>query len=92
MKSAALAALAGLALVAAAGGAPAAQAAEESPIGPELEHGEFILHKFAQANGRETFATRAAGESRVTTVEFAFTDRGRKVALDASLRLSLIHI
>lgn len=44
--------------------------------------GSFILHKFAQAIGRETYAR----QGDAWNVDFLFTDRSSKVPLKASLR------
>ena len=59
--------------------------AESVQAPAELEQGSFVLHKFAHAIGRETFITRTVGGARETKVDFAFTDRGAKVALSATL-------
>jgi imidazolonepropionase-like amidohydrolase len=50
------------------------------------EHGRFVLHKFEQPIGEETYAITRDGDSLTATIRFKFTDRGRPVPLEASLR------
>ncbi|MCU1263807.1 MAG: amidohydrolase [Acidobacteria bacterium] len=51
-----------------------------------IESGTFRLHKFEQPIGEESYTIRRDGDSLVTTVTFAFTDRGTEVPLTAVLR------
>src|ERR1051326_806849 len=53
-----------------------------------VEKGKFILHKFFRAIGEETYEIARDGDSLVTKSTFAFTDRGAKVPLTATLRTS----
>jgi len=53
-----------------------------------VEKGKFILHKFFRAIGEETYEITRDGDSLVTKSTFAFTDRGAKVPLTATLRTS----
>lgn len=46
----------------------------------------FLLHKFAQNIGRETYAVSSTDSGLVYTVHFKFTDRGQAVPLNAELR------
>ncbi len=56
---------------------------------PDLvEQGKFILHKFEQPIGEETFDTTGEGQSLVTKVTFKFVDRGTSVPLTATFRSS----
>jgi imidazolonepropionase-like amidohydrolase len=56
---------------------------------PEVvEHGKFILHKFEQPIGEETFDTTRDAQSLVTKVSFKFVDRGTAVPLTATFRSS----
>ena len=50
------------------------------------EQGKFVLHKFEQAIGEETYAITREGDSLTAQIKFTFTDRGRAVPLEASLR------
>ena len=52
------------------------------------EHGKFILHKFEQPIGEETFDTTREAQSLVTKVSFKFVDRGTAVPLTATFRSS----
>lgn len=68
-----------------------AQAQQASPAAveqaPVVEQGKFVLHKFQQAIGEETYEFRrnASGETDVR-VNFKFTDRGTAVPLTATYR------
>jgi imidazolonepropionase-like amidohydrolase len=56
---------------------------------PEVvEHGKFVLHKFEQPIGEETFDTTRDAQSLVTKVNFKFVDRGTAVPLTATFRSS----
>src|SRR6202041_3264379 len=48
--------------------------------------GKFILHKFEQPIGEETFNTTREAQSLVTKVTFKFVDRGTAVPLTATFR------
>jgi imidazolonepropionase-like amidohydrolase len=48
---------------------------------PSPEKGRFILHKFARANGEETYSIEHAGGKLTLKSSFLFTDRGTKVPL-----------
>jgi imidazolonepropionase-like amidohydrolase len=48
---------------------------------PALEQGKFILHKFEQAIGEETYTVTADGKALAVAVNFKFTDRGSAVPL-----------
>ncbi|MGA8405991.1 MAG: amidohydrolase family protein [Candidatus Acidiferrales bacterium] len=61
-----------------AGGAQAAAA--------PVEQGKFILHKFEQPIGQETYEVSKDGDSLVVKMDFKFTDRGSPVPLTASFR------
>jgi imidazolonepropionase-like amidohydrolase len=50
------------------------------------DQGKFILHKFEQPIGEETFVTTREGNSLDVKVNFKFTDRGREVPLKAEFR------
>ncbi len=69
--------------------------AELSPVGaqqpasadaPLVEHGKFILHKFEQPIGQETYEIRRDGDSLAVKMDFKFTDRGTPVPLSATFR------
>jgi imidazolonepropionase-like amidohydrolase len=53
------------------------------------EQGKFILHKFEQPIGEETYEIRRDGESFVAKMDFKFTDRGSAVPLSATFRSTL---
>ena len=53
-----------------------------------IEHGKFVLHKFEQPIGEETFDTTREARSLVTKVSFKFVDRGTAVPLTATFRSS----
>jgi len=46
--------------------------------------GSFVLHKFAKANGSETYSIETKGDAYTLTSHFLFTDRGTKVPLEAT--------
>jgi imidazolonepropionase-like amidohydrolase len=54
--------------------------------GGDVEQGKFILHKFEQAIGEETYRISREGDSVAVKVEFKFTDRGTPVPLSVELR------
>lgn len=51
-----------------------------------LEQGKFILHKFEQPIGEETYQIRRENESLVAEIHFKFTDRGAEVPLSTTFR------
>jgi imidazolonepropionase-like amidohydrolase len=51
-----------------------------------VEQGKFILHKFEQAIGEETYTITRTGDSIVTKVDFKFTDRSSPVPLAVTFR------
>ncbi len=53
--------------------------------GEIVERGKFVLHKFAQAIGEETYEIRKSGRSFQLASNFEFTDRGYAVPLTAKL-------
>jgi imidazolonepropionase-like amidohydrolase len=66
---------------------PAGAQSPTTPAEPEvIEHGRFILHKFEQPIGEETFDTTREAQSLVTKVSFKFVDRGTDVPLTATFR------
>jgi cytosine/adenosine deaminase-related metal-dependent hydrolase len=50
------------------------------------EQGKFVLHKFEQAIGEETYTLTRNEDSFDAKINFKFTDRGRAVPLEASLQ------
>jgi imidazolonepropionase-like amidohydrolase len=50
-----------------------------------LERGVFTLHKFKQPIGSETYSVSRSGDTLVLADSFAFTDRGTRVPLAATL-------
>ena len=69
---------------AAPGDAAAPASAATAPAA--VEQGKFVLHKFEQAIGEETYRIARDGESYTANVEFKFTDRGTAVPLSVKLR------
>jgi len=53
---------------------------------PANETGKFTLHKFEQPIGEETYTIAHDGGSLTLKTDFAFTDRGTKVPLSATLK------
>jgi imidazolonepropionase-like amidohydrolase len=51
-----------------------------------IETGKFTLHKFEQPIGEETYTIAHDGGSLTLKTDFAFTDRGTKVPLSATLK------
>jgi len=51
-----------------------------------VEQGKFILHKFEQPIGEETYEVTKDGESLGVKMDFKFTDRGTSVPMTASFR------
>jgi hypothetical protein len=52
----------------------------------ESERGKFVLHKFAQPIGEETYEIIRDGKSVAVKIDFKFTDRGSPVPMTASFR------
>jgi len=76
-----------LSLLLAAFTAASAYSFAQTPEKPfVVEQGRFILHKFEQAIGEETYETTRDGDSLATTMHFKFTDRGTEVPLSATFR------
>src|SRR3984957_1801746 len=66
---------------------PARGQSQTQSVQPEVvERGKFILHKFEQPIGEETFDTTREAQSLVTKVTFKFVDRGTAVPLTATFR------
>src|SRR5215472_9493697 len=69
---------------------PGNAAAQSKPEGEAeagaVEQGKFILHKFEQPIGSETYEMLNSGDSLAVKMEFKFTDRGQDVPLSASFR------
>ncbi len=64
-----------------------AAAAQSGPSqAPLLEQGKFILHKFEQPIGEETYEIRRESDALAVNVDFKFTDRGTAVPLSATFR------
>ena len=60
---------------------PAAAASPETS-------GTFVLHKFAKAIGKETYAIQTTGDHYTLTSHFLFTDRGTPVPLETTFTAS----
>src|ERR1700722_18173054 len=71
---------------------PFAQASPQAPENPAaqptaiVEQGKFILHKFENPIGEETYQIVRDGKSLAVKMDFKFTDRGTPVPLSASFR------
>jgi len=63
--------------------APQAAAPERAAA---AEQGKFILHKFEQAIGEESYEIKRDGDALAVKMEFKFTDRGTAVPLTATFR------
>jgi imidazolonepropionase-like amidohydrolase len=70
---------------------PALAAPQEAPPaqtsadrGYLIEHGKFILHKFEQPIGEETYRLDHGPDSLLVEMDFKFTDRGSPVPLTAT--------
>ena len=64
------------------------QSSTQSTQPEAVEHGKFILHKFEQPIGEETFDTTHDAQTLVTKVSFKFVDRGSAVPLSVTFRSS----
>ncbi|MBN9383469.1 MAG: amidohydrolase family protein [Chitinophagaceae bacterium] len=58
------------------------------PAPPPADSATFLLHKFAQNIGKETYTLRHTDSGLVYDVVFKFTDRGRAVPLKTRLTLT----
>lgn len=62
------------------------------PVGAQIsEEGHFRLHKFLQAIGDEHYRVMQDGDVFILSDSFAFTDRGSRVPLRATLRIGRDH-
>src|SRR5580658_9788930 len=60
---------------------------QSAPANPApLEQGKFILHKFEQPIGEETYQITRDGDSLDAKIDFKFTDRSSPVPLTAAFR------
>ncbi|MGC1671967.1 MAG: amidohydrolase family protein [Candidatus Acidiferrales bacterium] len=64
----------------------AAQSGAAQVSATPVELGKFILHKFEQPIGQETYEVTRDGDSLRVKMDFKFTDRGSPVPLTASFR------
>ena len=55
-----------------------------------VEQGKFILHKFEQPIGEETYQISRDGDSLDVKMDFKFTDRGTPVPMTAAFRSAAI--
>lgn len=62
----------------------AAQNGSAQTSATPVEQGKFILHKFEQPIGQETYEVTKDGDSLRVKMDFKFTDRGSPVPLSAS--------
>ncbi len=58
----------------------------DSNASAAVEQGKFILHKFEQPIGEETYEIKHDGESIAAKVDFKFTDRSEAVPLSTTFR------
>jgi imidazolonepropionase-like amidohydrolase len=66
---------------------PVPSASQEVKTPPAAsESGKFILHKFEQAIGEETYVITDNGNSLTAKIDFKFTDRGSPVPLTATFK------
>ena len=67
--------------------APAfAQTSAAQASATPVEEGKFILHKFEQPIGQETYEVTKDGDSLRVKMDFKFTDRGSPVPMTATFR------
>src|SRR5271156_484292 len=64
----------------------APQAQTPQPDTDIVEQGKFILHKFENPIGEETYQITRDGDSLAVKMDFKFTDRGTPVPLKATFR------
>ena len=55
---------------------------------PAGEQGKFILHKFEQPIGEETYEITSDGNTTTAEIDFKFTDRGSPVPMTATFKSS----
>src|ERR1700735_1725488 len=65
---------------------PAPRAQTPPPAADIVEQGKFILHKFENPIGEESYQITRDGDSLTVKMDFKFTDRGTPVPLKASFR------
>jgi imidazolonepropionase-like amidohydrolase len=65
--------------------APASPQQTKSPTAA-AESGKFILHKFEQPIGEETYQITSDGNSLTAKIDFKFTDRGSTVPMTATFK------
>jgi imidazolonepropionase-like amidohydrolase len=77
-----------LAFAAAAFAVPQTASAQTPPsqAAPIVEQGKFVLHKFEQPIGQETYEITRDGASLDVKMDFKFTDRGSPVPMTATFR------
>jgi imidazolonepropionase-like amidohydrolase len=63
-------------------------APETKTSAPAGEQGKFILHKFEQPIGEETYRIASDGNSVTAKIDFKFTDRGTPVPMTATFKSS----
>jgi imidazolonepropionase-like amidohydrolase len=63
-----------------------AQSGTAQASAPPVEQGKFILHKFEQPIGQETYEVTKDGDSLRVKMDFRFTDRGSPVPMTATFR------
>ncbi len=66
--------------------APVALLSQDAAPTASTDTGRFRLHKFEQPIGEETYTIARDGDTLTLKSDFAFTDRGTKVPLAATLR------
>ncbi|MGA7856074.1 MAG: amidohydrolase family protein [Candidatus Acidiferrales bacterium] len=67
--------------------APVFAQSDTAPSGAApVEQGKFILHKFEQPIGQETYEVTKDGDSLRVKMDFRFTDRGSPVPMTATFR------
>ena len=62
------------------------RAAQPKPVRRPSKQGKFILHKFEQPIGQETYEVTKDGDSLRVKMDFRFTDRGSPVPMTATFR------
>ena len=60
--------------------------AQTPATAPPLEQGKFVLHKFEQPIGEETYQVTRDDNALAVTINFKFTDRGSQVPLAVTFR------
>src|SRR5262245_26948769 len=59
-----------------------------APAPAVVQQGKYVLHKFEQPIGEETWTLARDGDGFVLSSKFKFTDRGSAVPLGATLKLA----